>query len=392
MAPATVGVLTGHLCSLFLIVLEMVTNYRLDNPWVLWLCPVVGLVTGLAAARWDKVTSVSYYVSGTDWRDFSLWCVPLLIVLAWAAHLGGASVGREGVAVVLGGAVSLFLVRIIEGKNALEQGNSGLVACGLAAGFSAAFGAPWAAALFAFEITRRVSSLTIFQKGQNSTFSLLLLLQVLAASFLAGFVSRAWSLEHFHLQDLSVPFSFQLLLQLVFCGAVFGLLGRIFLLAVDFFNKQIFKFIPNKSIALVAVGFVFPLIYLFTESQSLFGLGVERIERSFGEVSGPFLILEKLLLTALSMGVGFKGGEATPLFYMGSNLGSVLSLQLQSIPLPVLAGLGYVAVFSSLAGVPLTGIVLLSELFGMQMALAGTLVCSVAYWVGGSRRLYETGK
>ena len=62
--------------------------------------------------------------------------------------------------------------------------------------------------------------------------------------------------------------------------------------------------------------------------------------------------LLKILFTTFTIGVGFKGGEVTPLFFVGATLGSALSAVVP-LPMGLLAGIGFVAVFAGATNTPL---------------------------------------
>lgn len=82
------------------------------------------------------------------------------------------------------------------------------------------------------------------------------------------------------------------------------------------------------------------------------GLGVPVIVSSFSETQMWYDFLIKLILTTFTIGVGFKGGEVTPLFFVGATLGSVLSTVIP-LPLSFMAGIGFVAVFADATNTPL---------------------------------------
>jgi H+/Cl- antiporter ClcA len=95
----------------------------------------------------------------------------------------------------------------------------------------------------------------------------------------------------------------------------------------------------------------------------------------------------KLSLTSLSLGSGFKGGEVTPLFFVGATLGNSLATQLQLAP-DLFAALGFVAVFVGAAHTPLTGAILAAELFGFGFTPLFLPVCWLAHLTCGKIGLY----
>lgn len=78
--------------------------------------------------------------------------------------------------------------------------------------------------------------------------------------------------------------------------------------------------------------------------------------------------LWKTIYTTLTLGTGFKGGEVTPLFYIGSTLGNTLST-LMNAPVSLFAALGFIAVFAGATNTPLASTIMGIELFGSEYAL-----------------------
>jgi H+/Cl- antiporter ClcA len=96
----------------------------------------------------------------------------------------------------------------------------------------------------------------------------------------------------------------------------------------------------------------------------------------------------KLIFTVTSLGTGFKGGEVTPLFYIGATLGNALAPLLQ-MPYATLAALGFVAVFAGAANTPITSTVMALELFGPQIGPYAALACVVSYLFSGHTGIYR---
>lgn len=99
----------------------------------------------------------------------------------------------------------------------------------------------------------------------------------------------------------------------------------------------------------------------------------------------------KLLLTVITLSIGFQGGEVTPLFSIGATLGAVLG-QLLGIS-PILCGaLGYAAVFGSATNTLIAPIMLGIEVFVGNNMLLFVVVCSIAYIVNGNKSIYGAQK
>ena len=119
------------------------------------------------------------------------------------------------------------------------------------------------------------------------------------------------------------------------------------------------------------------------------GLGIPVISESFVGQLPIYAFALKLVLTAITLGMGFKGGEVTPLFFIGATLGSALSCWLP-LPTGLLAGMGFVAVFAGAANTPITCIVLAVELFGIPCGPYAAIACVTAYLCSGQQGIYSS--
>jgi H+/Cl- antiporter ClcA len=131
------------------------------------------------------------------------------------------------------------------------------------------------------------------------------------------------------------------------------------------------------------------LAVYFIGTTKYIGLGVPMIVDAFSNPNASYDFLLKILFTGFTLGAGFKGGEVTPLFFVGATLGSALSL---FVPLPIalLAGMGFVAVFSGATHTPIACTVMGLELFGIESGIFIGLACSIAYFSSGSVGIYNS--
>jgi H+/Cl- antiporter ClcA len=94
-----------------------------------------------------------------------------------------------------------------------------------------------------------------------------------------------------------------------------------------------------------------------------------------------------LLLTAITLSTGFKGGEVTPLFFIGATLGNALAT-ISGAPVDLFAGLGFIAVFAGATNTPLACTLMGIELFGAENVLYYAVVCFTAYYFSGHSGIY----
>jgi H+/Cl- antiporter ClcA len=136
-------------------------------------------------------------------------------------------------------------------------------------------------------------------------------------------------------------------------------------------------------------GILFAIAIYFIGSTKYLGLGVPTIVESFSKPSEYYNFLAKILFTGFTLGAGFKGGEVTPLFFIGATLGSALSLVVP-LPIALLAGMGFVAVFSGATHTPIACTIMGIELFGVQSGAYIAIACFIAYFASGSVGIYHS--
>ena len=119
------------------------------------------------------------------------------------------------------------------------------------------------------------------------------------------------------------------------------------------------------------------------------GLGIPVIVDAFQHPLAPWDCFGKLIFTVVSLGSGFKGGEVTPLFYVGATLGNALA-PLLHMPPGFLAGIGFVAVFAGAANTPIASTLMAIELFGAEIGVYAALACVVAWLVSGYTGIYRS--
>ena len=85
---------------------------------------------------------------------------------------------------------------------------------------------------------------------------------------------------------------------------------------------------------------------------------------------------------------GYRGGEVTPLFFVGATLGSAAAAYL-SLPLGACAALGFVAVLAGAGAVPLACAVMAGEIFGWSIGGYALVACAISWLVAGRKGLYD---
>ncbi|MVN79043.1 chloride channel protein [Hymenobacter sp. HMF4947] len=371
-----VGALAGTASAGFLVSLEWVTRWRETHPWALALLPVGGLLVGLAYHRFgNRVVKGNNLILDeihAPSEVIPLRLVPLVLGGTLLTHLFGGSAGREGTAVQMGGALADQLSRWLPRRE-----RQLLLIAGMSAGFASVFGTPLAGAVFGLEV---------FLLGSMRYEAIL---PSFLAAMVADAVTRAWGVGHTAYPALAaLPLTAPGLGCTLLVGALFGLTARSFATLTHWISKQ-FARIAYAPLRPVVGGVLVAGIMWALGTMRYAGLGVPVIVEAFQHPLPPQDFAWKLALTALTLGAGFKGGEVTPLFFIGAALGSALAVVLP-LPVALLAAMGFVGVFAGAANTPLACLFMGLELFGTHAGIYLGLSCVVAYLFSGHSGIYSS--
>ncbi|WP_226389911.1 chloride channel protein [Penaeicola halotolerans] len=372
-----ISVPIGISSAFFLWSLAGVTEFRTAHLWIVAGLPLAGLLIGWLYQRYG--TSVlrgnnqlleSYYAPA---QAIPFRMAPLVLIGTLITHLFGGSAGREGTAVQMAGAIADRVYAWIP-LSKLERRL--LLLMGISGGFAAVFGTPWAGAFFALEVV---------VIGRYRWWALPFLLIV---AYTSDWVCHATGVGHisYFIDDF---FSFSVVdLSSVFLASVaFGIMGAVFAWACHFW-AEFFKGLVSKAMWRPFVGGVFIALSVWMMGTDRYiGLGIPTIIESFEGPLPWYDFIVKTLTTSFTLGAGFKGGEVTPLFFVGATMGNALS-QFFTTPLPLLVASGFVGVFSGATKTPIACTLMGMELFGAQHGLWLALACWVAYWASGQTGIY----
>ena len=387
---APMSAVVGTACAAFLWSLDVATRARFAYPWLLYGLPVAGFAIGLLYHRFGRsveggnnlvVEQIHEPGGGVPLR-----MAPLIFVGTVVTHVCGGSAGREGTAVQMGASLASALGTLF---NLDQDGMRVLLMAGIAAGFGAVFGTPLAGAVFALEV------LAIGRVEYGA------LVPCLVAAVLGDWTCSQWGIHHtlYHIayrhgEAGKIDIAPLLLIKTALAGVCFGLAGRLFAEAnhgLSALFKRSIGFAPLRPV--VGGAIVIGLVFAFGTRDYL-GLGVwsadpsaATIARFFDNPADYRSWALKMLFTVVTLSSGFKGGEVTPLFFIGAALGSALA-GLLGAPISLFVGLGFVAVFAGAANTPLACTIMGIELFGAPHAVMIATACFAAYLCSGHGGIY----
>lgn len=387
------AIAVGSLVALFLWSLDRATELRFEYPWLIYCMPFAGFAMVWAYGRFGKAAEGGNNLIVDQIHEpgggVPLRMAPFILVSTVLTHLVGGSAGREGTAVQLGGSLASAFGKVFKLTPADVRI---LLMAGIAAGFGAVFGTPIAGAVFALEV------LTIGRMQYEA------LLPALLAAVIADWTCHAWSIGHVHysiayLGGVGDAVGFHLdallMLKVVVAGVAFGLAAHFFAEFSHFASsayKAILPYAPLRPVLASAI--LIGLVSCLGTTEYL-GLGVWSPNPQDATILGFFRPDHidywswawKGLFTIVTLSAGFKGGEVTPLFFIGAALGSALAGVLGAPP-DLFAGLGFVAVFAGATNTPLACMIMGIELFGATHSVYLAVACFVAYLCSGHSSIY----
>ena len=371
------GACIGTASAGFLISLDWVTHFREEHLWLIALLPLGGLLTGLLYHYYGKnVEAGNNLLIDTIHRPekvIPFRMAPFVYISTIVTHLFGGSAGREGTALQMAGAIA---DQFSKPFRLSVSDRTILITAAIAGGFGSVFGTPLAGAVFGLEF---------FLLGRiryNAIFPAFI------TAIIADIITKYWQAHHtVYLIDYIPKTSLLNIIYAIIAGIICGLCAATFSKVIhktsNIFNTRI-SYPPLRPFI---GGIIIALAVWSIGTTKYIGLGIPTIVNSFQEQLPAYDFILKMLFTIVTLSAGFKGGEVTPLFFIGATLGSALSY---FIPLPtaLLAGMGFVAVFAGATNTPIACSIMAIELFGVECGVYVSICCVISYIVSGHNSIY----
>ena len=376
---AFIGVVGGLVGTGFRYAVEFATEVRTENGWLIWLLPAAGLlITFIYKITKTEGEGTNDILSAIhDGVKVPVLLVPAIFAGTFITHLAGGSAGREGAALQIGGGIGNAVARLL----GIEPKEMRLaVLSGMSALFSALFGSPVTATVFALE----VCSVGIFHYSG--------LVPCGVAALVAYGVTRLCGLSPETYTIVNIPTEAISIVKVVVLAAGCALVSVVFCEAMHAAEKYVKKWLKNAYLRAFIGGLILIGLTYLVGCRDYNGGGMNIIEAAIEEgAARPEAFILKMLFTVITLSFGFKGGEVVPTFFIGATFGCLLGPVI-GINAGVAAAVGLIATFCGAVNCPLASIIMSVELFGADNFVYFAIACFISYMLSGYTSLYEEQK
>ena len=371
-----VGITGGLVGSAFHLIVEYVTELRISHPRLLFTMPICGLlIVFLYKLSKTEGKGTNVIIGSVHFgKNVPILLVPVIFIATALTHLCGGSAGREGAALQIGGGLGCHIGKILHLKDKEEPL---AILCGMSAVFSALFGTPIAATVFALEVC---SVGLIHYSG---------LVPCSTAALVAYGVTRIFGIAPTRFAVEAMALSTGGIIKVILLAFICAVVSVLFCELLHSSEKLAEKLMPNSYVRILAGSALIIGLSLIFSSGDYNGAGMNIITRAVeqGQVK-PEAFIMKILFTAITLSCGFKGGEVVPTLFVGAALGCAVG-PLLGLPAGFAAAIGMAALFCGAVNCPLASLILAIELFGGVGFTYFAVACFISYMLSGYSSLYS---
>lgn len=371
------AVVMGIISFVFLKMLGLSSVFREFFPYCIWFLPLSGMLTAFVYKRYGGESSKGNNLiiqSANEGVKVPKRLAFLTFIFTLLTHFSGGSAGREGTAVQIGGTLTSNVADKLGFKN---EDRKIIIFSGLSAAFGSVFGTPLAGAFFGMEVC------CIGHLSASAVIPCFL------SSYLANAVTLLLGATHDVHKISAIP-SLDIKSVLVFISAsiLFGLIGKLFALGVKYLKLLYAKIFKNTVLSALIGSVIVVLLIVLLNLNEYEGLSTWQQTTAFEGNANWYDMPVKFILTTLTLGAGFQGGEVTPLFDIGASFGGWYA-NMFGIEPSFLAAIGLICVFGSAANTPTTTIMLGIELFGAEAVPYFVLASLISFIASGKSGIYS---
>ncbi len=375
-----IGISGGLLGSAFHESIDFVTHFRSENPLIILLLPIGGvLICAMYALsrKSGKIDTNRVIDSAAKDENVPLVMVPLIFISSVITHLFGGSAGREGAALQLGGSIGYNIGRLFRlNKNDMHI----IVMTGMSSVFAALFGTPLAAAFFAIE----VACVGILHYTA--------LIPCILSSIVAYRIAAGFGIAPVAFEIPKAEITLEIFIKVLVLAVLCAIISIAFCTAIKKSEKYMKKLLTNSYIRAAVGGLIIVLLTILVGSLDYNGTGMDIISQAIsGMFVRPEAFLLKIIFTAITVAAGFRGGEIVPAFFVGATFGSIAGTVLGLDP-AFAAAIGFIALFCGVVNCPTASVFLALEVFGSGNILIFAIVCAISYMMSGNFGLYKSQK
>lgn len=371
------AVVMGIISFVFLKMLGLSSVFREFFPYCIWFLPLSGMLTAFVYKRYGGESSKGNNLiiqSANEGVKVPKRLAFLTFIFTLLTHFSGGSAGREGTAVQIGGTLTSNVADKLGFKN---ENRKIIILSGLSAAFGSVFGTPLAGTFFGMEVC------CIGQLSVSAVIPCFL------SSYLANAVTLLLGATHEAHKISAIP-SLDIKSVLVFISAsiLFGLIGKLFALGVKYLKLLYAKIFKNTVLSAFIGSVIVVLLIVLLNLNEYEGLSTWQQTTAFEGNANWYDMPVKFILTTLTLGAGFQGGEVTPLFDIGASFGGWYA-NMFGIEPSFLAAIGLICVFGSAANTPITTIMLGIELFGAEAVPYFVFASLISFIASGKSGIYS---